>query len=882
MALVFGAAIALLVGVSAFSYRGKQRLLDEARLSRHTQEVIAQVREVLALLTDVETAQRGFALTADERFLEPYDRARTKQPKELARLRSLTANNPHQQRRLDRLETLHDEKLQYVAQIIDLRRSQGLVAAAQRVGLLQGKDIMDEARAVLADMEAEEKHLQDERERRVESAGRALNRTLLSLSATGLALLALAFYALARENAGRARAEAGLYQFNAHLEKRVRERTVEVQTVNQQLRHDISQRKRLELALHNAELRARATLDAMLEGCQIIGYDWRYLYVNDVVAEQGRQTKEALIGRTMMEAYPGIENTVVFASLRRCMEQRAPERMETEFAFADGSTSWFELSIEPVPEGLFVLSIDITERRRAEAEVERHRQRNEVLLNSAGEGIYGLDLEGRVTFINPKGASILGYGVDELTGVPMHATCHHTHADGAPFPPDECPINAAFTEGRVLASNDDVMWRKDGGVVPVDFVSTPLRDERGKLTGAVVVFQDITERRRLEGMVLQSQKLDAIGRLAGGVAHDFNNLLGVITGYGQLMRQQLEASHPALPRLEQVLKAADRAAGLTRQLLAFSRKQIIQPRVLNLNEVVADLSKMLHRVVGEDLELEIRQAPGLGAVKADPTQIEQVVVNLVVNARDAMPKGGHLTIETANVDLDEAYVASHPEARVGRYVMVSVSDNGVGMDAETQRRIFEPFFTTKPPGEGTGLGLSTVYGVVKQSGGNVWVYSEPGRGTTFKIYLPRVDEEPEALEAERAPAELARGHETLLVVEDTESLREMIREVLEEQGYRLLLASQGEEALALEQEYAGPIHLLLTDLVMPKMGGADLAKKLASPRPDMRVLYMSGYTEGVISRQGVLPQGTALLEKPFTNGRLTRAVREALDTPKPA
>jgi PAS domain S-box-containing protein len=762
-----------------------------------------------------------------------------------------------------------------------------------------------------------------------------------------------------------------------------------------------------------------STLDSLMEGCQIIGFDWRYLYVNDVVAAQGRKPKEELIGRTMMEAYPGIETTELFAVLRRCMERRVSHRMENEFAFADGSRSWFELSIEPVPEGLFVLSIDITERKRAEelrektlrelresevryrqlvesirevvftavldgprhrltfmspqieaivgrppqdfladpdlwprllhpedvanvareteravaegepvvrfyrlrdertgeyrwiedtfvpdcaedgaprgffatardvterwaAEEEawRLRRRNELLLECAGEGIYGLDLEGRVTFINPKGASIVGYEVAELIGAPMHARCHHTREDGGPFPGEECPIHAAMRDGAVRAVDDDVMWTKDGVAVPVEYVSTPIRDEGGGVTGAVVVFRDITERRRLERMIQQSQKLEAVGRLAGGVAHDFNNMLGVITGYGELMRRQLDADHPARPRLEHILKAAQRAAGLTRQLLAFSRKQVVQPRLLDLNAVVGDLDKMLHRVIGEDVELELRAGEGLGAVKADPTQLEQVIVNLVVNARDAMPKGGHLTIETANADLDEAYAAAHPPAQAGRFVMLAVSDTGVGMDEETQRRIFEPFFTTKPPGEGTGLGLATVYGIVKQSDGYIWVYSEPGRGTTFKVYLPRVDEEPESLAPSVPAATLPRGNETVLVVEDLESLREVIREALQEQGYTLLLASHGEDALALARRHDGPINLMLTDLVMPKLGGVDLARQIASLRPEMRVVYMSGYTDGAISRQGALPPGTVLLEKPFTADRLARAVREALDAPR--
>ena len=387
------------------------------------------------------------------------------------------------------------------------------------------------------------------------------------------------------------------------------------------------------------------------------------------------------------------------------------------------------------------------------------------------------------------------------------------------------------------------------------------------------------ELRAAEERLFLSQKLEAIGRLAGGVAHDFNNILGVITGYGELAQRQLGPEHPAGPRVDQMMKAAERAASLTRQLLAFSRNQVMQPKLLDLNDLVADVEKMLGRLIGEDVDLVVHPAPGLGTVRADPGQIEQIILNLAVNARDAMPKGGSLTLETANVDLDEDYCAAHPPMKPGRYVMLAVSDTGVGMDEETQHRVFEPFFTTKPEGQGTGLGLATVYGIVKQSGGYIWLYSEPGRGTTLRAYLPRVDEPAETARPVGPPAEAPRGHETILVVEDTETLREVIRETLEERGYTVLLASNGEEALALARERDGPIDLLLTDVVMPKLGGGDLARLLSALRSGMRVLYMSGYTNGAISQHGVLGGGVMLLEKPFTGSTLARAVREALDRP---
>ena len=383
--------------------------------------------------------------------------------------------------------------------------------------------------------------------------------------------------------------------------------------------------------------------------------------------------------------------------------------------------------------------------------------------------------------------------------------------------------------------------------------------------------------RSSEERLRQAQKMEAVGRLAGGVAHDFNNLLTVITSYSVLLLEDLGADDPKRDDVDQIRKAAEGAAALTRQLLAFSRQQVLQPKALDLKATVAGTDKLLKRLIGEDIRLTTVLAPDLGVVKADPGQIEQIIMNLAVNARDAMPTGGRLTIEAANVDMDAAYVRGHGPASPGRYVMLAISDTGIGMDEPTKARIFEPFFTTKEAGKGTGLGLATVYGIVKQSGGFIWVYSEPNHGTSFKVYLPRVDEPAEPT-APTATAEPARGTETVLVVEDAASVRMVTRQVLERYGYAVLEAPNGETALRLAAKHHGPIHLLLTDVVMPGLSGRQLAEQLVRLRPDMKVLYASGYADQAIVHHGILESGIAYIQKPFTPEGLARRVRQVLDS----
>jgi two-component system cell cycle sensor histidine kinase/response regulator CckA len=391
---------------------------------------------------------------------------------------------------------------------------------------------------------------------------------------------------------------------------------------------------------------------------------------------------------------------------------------------------------------------------------------------------------------------------------------------------------------------------------------------------AVIIFKDITDQKSLERQLLQSQKMEAIGQLSAGIAHDFNNLLSVIIGYSEVLEEQLAGNEPLLKNCQQVKKAGNRAATLTRQLLAFSRQQILEPKVMNLNAAVLDSEKILRVLLGDGVEYSSALDASLGSVKADQGQIEQVIMNLVVNARDAMPQGGRMAIETANVELDEDYARTHPPVQAGPFIVLSVTDTGIGMDAETQTRIFDPFFTTKEVGKGTGLGLSTVYGVVKQSGGHIWVYSEVGHGTTFKIYLPRVDEAPRVEKPKTDAGKTFRGAETILVVDDEEALRELTCSLLSDSGYTVLEAKNANNALEIARDRREPIHLLLTDVVMPGMNGQALAHKLAVSRPEMKVVYMSGYTG--FTHLGTLDSEAVFVHKPITREALLRKVHDVL------
>jgi len=495
------------------------------------------------------------------------------------------------------------------------------------------------------------------------------------------------------------------------------------------------------------------------------------------------------------------------------------------------------------------------------------------ILESAGQAILSVDNTGKIVLVNHRAADMFRYSREELLGAGIELLvpdgrreAHHRARAGY------------FSQPRVREMGSGLELsgrRKDGSEFPVEVSLSYIQTDDGSFGIAFV--SDISQRKKLEEQLMHSQKMEAVGRLAGGVAHDFNNMLTVISGYSRMVLDELPPDHSVREYAEETLRAAERAGALTSQLLAFGRRQIMRPRVVNINDVVSQTEKMLRRLIGEDIELVLRLAPEAGNLKVDPGPVEQAIVNLAVNSRDAMPTGGRILIETANVRLDETYTRTHLGVQPGEFVMIAVSDTGHGMDAETRQHIFEPFFTTKEKGKNSGLGLATVYGMVKQTGGDIWVYSEPGKGTTFKLYFPRVPEAATTPGGDEAGQLHLQAGETILVVEDEKAVRDLTVKMLQRLGYHILAAAGGEEALEISRTFSGPIAMLVTDVVMPHMSGLQVAEALAPTRPAMKVLFLSGYTANAVVHHGVLDSDVDYLAKPFSREDLGRKVREIME-----
>ncbi len=671
---------------------------------------------------------------------------------------------------------------------------------------------------------------------------------------------------------------------------------------------DITERKRAEGDLKQMNSYLENIFDNSPDAIGIVDSHGRFIRANKMTEELYGYTSEEMKKKSAFELYADKDDLEkMLATLRR---DGAVKKWEMRMERKDGSIVPFEISIGLLKDGqnriLGSVSIardlsgikealaavkasherlyqEISERKQAEGTVERLRRRNELILDSAGEGILGLCPEGRHTFVNPAATRMLGYTADELIGRKGHDLYHHTREDGGLYPEEDCPIVQAFRYGKFCQVAEEVFWRKDGTGFPVRYSSAPII-EQDQIVGAVVTFRDITEhkrgekeRKKLEEQLFQSQKMESVGRLAGGVAHDFNNMLGVIIGRAEMALEQNVPADKLQHDLREILKAGQRSADLTRQLLAFARKQTAAPKTLDLNDTISSMLKMLRRLIGEDIDLLWVPELDLWKVKIDPSQVDQILANLVVNARDAISGVGAITMKTENVVIDDSQRAETPEFIPGEYVLLSVSDNGDGMSNEVLENIFEPFFTTKELGKGTGLGLSTVYGIVKQNDGFIYVASELGKGTTFYIYLPRFETPIARKPSKEVADKLRTGTETILLVEDDEAILNLSKIILEKLGYTVLAAETPVLALHLAEKHPGELHLLITDVVMPKMNGRALAEQLGATRPNLKCLYMSGYTADVITHRGILNGGVDFIQKPFSSDELAAKVRQVLD-----
>ncbi len=637
------------------------------------------------------------------------------------------------------------------------------------------------------------------------------------------------------------------------------------------------ERKRGEEALQKREEHYRSLIENALDIISILNEDGGIRYASPSVRRVLGHEPAELVGRSLF-SYVHPDDVPAAQDLLSPKHDGASESVSREFRFRHKQGNWSALEAagkhfidEAGKPGIIINARDVSERRRAEEELRLANETLRAVIDTSPLAIYTLDRDRKLRSWNPAAERMFGWSAPEVIGQPLPTI----------LPEEQHDTLAQFE--RILRGEETLRGvearrlRKDGSTLEVSIWTSPLRSATGEAVGIMAVVVDNTERKRLEEQLRLAQRMEAVGRLAGGVAHDFNNLLTIITGYTDLLLDRMHPGEPLRRQAEEIRKAASRAAALTNQLLAFSRKHVLQPKVVDLNEVVAELERMLRRLIGEDVNLVTWLDSKGGCVKADPSQIEQVIVNLVVNAREAMPSGGRLTIETKNVYLDEDYARTHVGVKPGPYVMLAVTDTGHGIDPNTLQHIFEPFFTTKKQ-KGTGLGLATVYGIVKQSGGHIWVYSEVGKGSSFKIYLPRVAEPASEHEAALLPAGLARSEETILIAEDEDTVRALVREILQNKGYRVLEARHGGEALELSERYKGRIHLLVTDVVMPQMSGRELSERIHNAHPDMKVLYISGYTDNVMVPHGMLNEGAQFLQKPFAPEALARRVREMLDT----
>ena len=896
VASVIAALGALVITVGVMTYLTWQSSL----WVRHTREVQNTGTRVLDLALDRHASIGGYLLTNDSALLAPARSGNAALSHEIERLDRLTKDNPEQQSRLAFVATaIREWDSSYVNRVMDARNG----AERERIGREEkaGTSAFVKVRSSLESFLNAEAALYAQRVQR-NTRWRIAEIVLVGIEALFI-LIALAYMRreLLSQAARTLEQQAQLEEQAVELEAQAAEQEMlaaDLQVANQELTDAGMEQEALtadlELANHELTEAARAAESARDEAVQLqeryrLLFEsnpvplWvfdqetlRFLAVNEAATVQYGYSAEEFLAMTIEQIRPPED----VPRLRAALATITPELLHSR-GWRHRRKDGTEIQTESLSHhiefagrpALIVLSMDVTERMAAEAALEKSNTILGAVVDDSPLAIVIATPELTINRWNRAAEKQFGWTAEEAIGQSLFILIPEDRRQE--FAEQRTRLEA----GAVVTNFETQRLRRDGTVRDVNISKCALRSG-GELSGIVSIISDSTDRKRLEAQYRQAQKMEAVGQLAGGVAHDFNNLLTVIISYSQMLLSDIAEGSSSRADVQEIKRAAERAALLTKQLLAFSRQQVLRPQILDLNLVIGDLEQMLRRLLREDINIVLTLDPELGAVAADPGQIEQIVMNLVVNARDAMPDGGRLSIETTNVSFDTPYQVRASEAQLaaGAYVVIAVSDNGSGMSAQVQARIFEPFFTTKRMNEGTGLGLSTVYGIVKQSGGYITVYSELGHGTTFKIYLPRVDTAADSASLEDgAVLHATGGGETVLIVEDDDALRTVACRALRQCGYEVLVASDGAEALEQCSRHEGGLHLVVTDMVMPQMNGIELAESIALSYPKIRVLLMSGYTRDETARRGIASERYAFLEKPFTPAKLAARVRELLD-----
>ena len=837
-------ALVTLLVIGFFAYQDWEQYGVAAAARNNAREVLTRNEILRDLMLDAESGQRGFLLTGRPAYLEPYNAVVERIPSETDQLAAMVKERADQRDRVARLQSLIGEKLEELRMTIALRRSAGTAAALAVVETDRGKQTMDRIRRAFQEIESAENARWIQASNNQQAEAQRV-RVITLLGALLLAVLVAGGF-LALKGAER------------------------------ELRGLVAQLDQSKRSAERSRDLLRATLYSIGDGVITTDREGAVQMMNAVAERLTGYTEAQARGQGIESVFRIVNETTrkaVETPIRRVLRdgQIVGLANHTVLLPKGGIEIPIDDSGAPITgpdgavDGVVLVFRDVTERRRA-ADTAR---RLAAIVENSDDAIIGKSLDGIVTSWNRGAERLFGYTAEEMIGTPVARLIPPGNSD------DEERILEYVRGGGSLDHYHTERLTKDGRRVAVSLSVSPIRDQEGRVVGASKIVHDTTRERQLEEMMRQTQKMEAVGRLAGGVAHDFNNLLTVILGYASVVKTRLPPEHPLRDTVAEILRAGERAAALTGQLLTFSRKQVTQRKVLDLDSLIAETRDMLQRLIGEDIDLAVVLDASSCCVSVDPGQVTQVLMNLAVNARDAMPTGGKLMIDTRTVLREREDVGRRGVRPAGRYTVLSFSDTGAGMDAETQAHIFEPFFTTKESGKGTGLGLATVYGIVQQHGGWIDVYSEPAHGTTFKIYLPADDRA--ASEPASAPAEsIPRRVVTILLVEDQAAIRMLAEDVLMEAGHRVLAASSGRAALELLKNHDEHIDLLVTDVVMPEMSGPELAAQLSEARSDMIVLYVSGYTDHVLLHRGAIEQGTAFLQKPFLPESLLLKVDELL------